>query len=170
MAIHLAHSETPPLDWHEQAVQPRSWTAHAPAPLGASATARTRDNQFAALQAAYENRGGLARGDVLATRMSATGRGGYVDLARRIVARQLFSFQWRDSFWLPMFQFDRHLLTLREAPRRVLDELRAALDGWEIAHWYVQRCDGLDGRRPLDVLELDLDAVLAAARARAVAR
>lgn len=124
--------------------------------------------EFATLQDAYRSHGGIARGDVLATRMSATGRGGFLDLARSIVAGQLFTFRWHDSFWLPMFQFDPEHLTSQEGPRRVLGELHAKLDGWSIAHWYVQPNARLGGQRPLDLLDSELNGVLAAAHARAV--
>jgi uncharacterized protein (DUF2384 family) len=77
----------------------------------------------------------------------------------------LFSFRWHDSFWLPMFQFDAESLTMREAPRRVLDELHGVFDGWDMAQWHVRAHDDLHGQRPLDLLDTDLAAVLAAARA-----
>jgi hypothetical protein len=124
-----------------------------------------RDTKFVALQAAYRQSGGIVRGDAMATRMSLTGRGGYVDLARRIVGGQLFSFHWHDSFWMPAFQFDPELLCQREGPRRVLDALRGSMDGWTLAHWYVKAHPALDGQRPLDLLECDLPAVLRVAHA-----
>lgn len=157
MAIQLAHPEATQGAWHARESRPLAPSA----PSG-------RNIQFAALQEAYRTSGGIARGDALATRMSATGRGGYLDLARRIVAGQLFTFKWHDSFWLPMFQFDPELLAPQEGPRRVLDELRFALDGWAISHWYVQPNNRLSGHRPLDLLDSDLGGVLAAAHARVV--
>jgi len=126
--------------------------------------APARDAEFVDLQDAYRRSGGIARGESLAQRMSQTHPGGYVDLARRIVGGQLFSFQWYDDFWLPLFQFDPVRLVPREAPRRVLAELRGALDGWALAHWFVTPQRRLDERLPLEVLDSDLPAVLAAAR------
>lgn len=121
------------------------------------------DTAFVELQEAFRASGGLARGESLAQRMSLVGPGGYIDLARRIVGGQLFSFQWHEDFWLPMFQFEPVRLTPREAPRRVLAELRGALDGWGIAQWYVTPLCQLAGRTPLAVLDSDLPALLAAA-------
>ncbi len=126
---------------------------------------RQRDAEFVALQQAYRGAGGIGCGETISLRMSLSGNGGYVDLARRIVAGQLFSFQWHDQFWLPLFQFDPLLLTQREAPRRVLDELHGVLDGWAIAHWHVAPNTALAGQRPLDLLDTDLPAVMGAARA-----
>jgi len=124
----------------------------------------SRDTEFVGLQDAYRRSGGLARGESLARRMSLLGPGGYVDLARRIVGGQVFSFQWHQDFWLPLFQFDAAQLVPRDASRRVLSELRGALDGWAVAHWYVRPDASLGERTPLEVLDTDLPAVLAAAR------
>jgi hypothetical protein len=55
-------------------------------------------------------------------------------------------------------------MTLREAPRRVLDVLRFVLDGWSLAHWHVQPSMVLGGRRPLDLIDAEPDLVLDAAR------
>lgn len=65
------------------------------------------------------------------------------------MAGELFSFRWHDDFWVPLFQFDPVLPTLRAQPRRVLDELRGVFDDWDIARWYVRGHDDLHGRRPL---------------------
>ena len=92
-------------------------------------------------------------------------RGGYAELARRIVAGDLFSFRWNDAFWVPLFQFDPPLLNLLAAPHRVLEELHGVFDGWAIASWYVRPHAELQGQRPLDLLDTNLNAVLAAARA-----
>jgi hypothetical protein len=138
---------------------------HGVAPRRTPPSSAARDAAFVGLQEAYRGAGGIVRGDPLAARLGSCGHGGYIDLARGIVAGRLFSFQWHDSFWVPMFQFDPRLLTLREAPRRVMEELHGVFDGWDIAHWYVRANDWLSGQRPLDLLESDLPAVLAAARA-----
>lgn len=123
-----------------------------------------RDLAFMSLQAAYRAHGGLVRAEALAACMGAAGCGGYVDLARRIVAGQLFSFQWHDAIWLPLFQLDPRSLAPRDATRQVMDELRGAFDGWGLAHWYVLPHAALAGCTPLDRLTDDLPAVLAAAR------
>lgn len=133
----------------------------------------TCDAEFVALQAGYRPHGGLVRAGSLAACLDAAGAGGYVELARRIVAGQLFSFQWHDDAWVPLFQLDRSTLALREAPRRVLAELQGVYDGWGLARWHVRPHAALGGQCPLDLLADALPAVLAAARgdrARAAAR
>jgi hypothetical protein len=159
MAITLAASgsSSARVDWHALAARTR------PAPPVARHML-ARDSDFLALQTAYRMNGGIARGDDVAMRMGRVSDSGYVDLARRIVAGQVFSFQWHDSFWLPMFQFEAEAMTLREAPRRVLDVLRFVLDGWSLAHWHVQPSMVLGGRRPLDLIDAEPDLVLDAAR------
>lgn len=156
MPITLAGSEPSRLDWHRHMLL--AATAAPPASLP------SRDADFMALQDAYREHGGMARGDDLSVSLALAGRGGFVELARRVVAGQLFSFRWHDSFWLPMFQFDPLSLALREAPRRVLDELHGVYDGWDMAQWHVHPHADLGGKRPLDLLETDLPAVLSAAR------
>lgn len=137
---------------------------HARANRAVSLGPTGRDLAFITLQDAYRPHGGLVRAEALAACMSAAGCGGYVDLARSIVAGRLFSFHWHDAIWLPLFQLDPRSLAPRESSRQVLDVLHGAYDGWGLAHWHVQPHAALDGRSPLECLADDLPAVLAAAR------
>ena len=154
MPIILANAPSFRLDWHRHA----AWGVPAPAnpgPIGRGPGAGPvlpGDAEFVALQQAYRPQGGLVRAEALAACLGAAGCGGYVDLARRIVAGQLFSFEWHHDIWLPVFQLDPGTLAVREGPRRVLDELRGVLDGWALARWHVQPHAALGGRLPLDLL------------------
>jgi hypothetical protein len=123
------------------------------------------DEEFVALRDAYRASGGVERGDDLARWMEGCSSGDFVSLARLIVAGEVFSFEWHHSFWIPMFQFELPGLRLRDGPRRVLAELAPAFDGWRLAQWFVQPNDALATQRPLDLIDHQLDAVLAAARA-----
>jgi uncharacterized protein (DUF2384 family) len=76
----------------------------------------------------------------------------------------VFSFEWNDAFWVPMFQFERDTLSIRLAPRQVLAELAKAFDGWTLAVWFTRPSSALNGRRPIELLDIDLSAVLAMAR------
>jgi hypothetical protein len=124
-----------------------------------------RGREFVALCAALRATGGLARGDELARWLEDRQRGDFVGLARLIAAGDVFSVAWQHSHWVPMFQFDLGDLSLRPAPRRVLAELPNKLDGWAIAAWFADPNPWLDKRRPVDLLEINLPAVLQAARA-----
>jgi hypothetical protein len=117
------------------------------------------------MRQAYRATGGIARGEDLARWLEDRQLGDFVTLARLIVSGVVFSFEWQDAFWIPMFQFDRHDLSVRPGPQRVLAELAADFDGWSLAVWFAEPNSWLADRRPVDLLESNLDAVLQAARA-----
>ena len=135
----------------------------------ASATRQPNAADFATLRAAYGGSGGMARGDELAQTLQDRRRGDFLSLARLIAARRIFSFHWHHSLWVPMFQFDPLDLSLREAPQRVAARLGDALDGWAMALWFALPNRGLAGRRPVDLLQSNLPAVLRAAADREAA-
>ncbi len=141
----------PPARWQTASAPPTVHPAH------------DADSDFVHLQKAYRGHGGLERGEALAARTAW--RGGYVQLARELVQGRVFSLQWNGSFWLPMMQFETEHMTLREGPRRVLEELHGVMDGWRLAQWYVAPNTWLADQRPLDLLATQLCAVLQAARA-----
>ena len=126
---------------------------------------RPSDHAFAALRAAYQDSGGVVRGDDLARTLWDRQRSDYVSLARLIASGEILSFKWRESLWMPMFQFEPGELTIKPSPRQVLGEFGNVFDGWSVAAWFVQPCSWLDDRRPVDRLDCDLAAVLDAARA-----
>ena len=122
------------------------------------------DAGFLALCAAYRGSGGIARGADLAHWLCGRGEGDSRALAGLIVGSQAFSFDWHDTFWVPMFQFSPVQPALGPAARQVLAELAPLLDGWQLAGWFVRGSTWLDGQRPLDLLAAQPDRVLAAAR------
>jgi hypothetical protein len=123
------------------------------------------DNGFIALCQAYRASGGIARGDDMAHWMAGRGQGSSLHLAALIVGRDAFSFQWRDTFWVPMFQFSPLHPAWGEGARQVLGELGPVLDGWSLAAWFATGNGWLANRRPLDLLTSNLPLVLAAAHA-----
>ena len=122
------------------------------------------DNGFIALCQAYRASGGIARGDDLAHWMAGRGQGDSLHLAALIVGGAAFSFQWRDTFWVPMFQFSPQQPAWGAGARQVLAELAPLLEGWQLAVWFVRANTWLAGQRPLDLLADQRDRVLAAAR------
>lgn len=122
------------------------------------------DSDFIALQNALRSSGGLIGGDELACRLNRSDEAGHARLARWLVGRQAFSFAWHGSFWLPMFQIDRHDWSLCKGLRPVLNELLDVMDGWTLAHWFVQANGALQGRAPVDTWFAQPDEVLQAAR------
>jgi hypothetical protein len=111
----------------------------------------------------YRRSGGLARSQemasILASRSVSIGT-----LARWVVEGQVIHLQWQDDTWFPIFQFGGPDLSPSAGVRRVLTELRGVLDPWDTAHWFVCPSGALSGRIPADVMEVDPDLVLHAAR------
>lgn len=132
----------------------------------APASAEPCDRDFAVLRTAYRASGGIARGDDLARFLGEHHSGDFVSLAMSILEGELFAFQWQQTFWVPMFQFDLRDLVVKPNPnaRRVLNELAGEFDGWALALWFAQPNHWLHGARPVDVLNADLPEVLQAAR------
>jgi hypothetical protein len=120
---------------------------------------------FSAMGKAFRASGGLVRGDDLVHVMAARRYGDYLSLARLIVAREVLSFDWNDSFWLPMFQFDPRDLSFRPELRELIKRLHSDMDGWNLAVWFAQPNAGLHHLAPVDLLPTDLSGVLGAARA-----
>jgi hypothetical protein len=123
------------------------------------------DRDFIAMRASYRATGGTARGDDLGRLLEDRRRGDGVSLARLIVSGEVFGFEWQRTFWIPMFQFELRDLSRKPGPRQVLAELASEFDGWTLAQWFAQPNCWLNERRPVDVLDANLPAVLGAARA-----
>ncbi len=118
-----------------------------------------------AMRQAYRATGGLASGDDVARMLEDRHCGDFVRLARLIVSGELFGFDWGGTFWVPMFQFNLRDLSIKDSAQRVQAQLPAACDGWMRAVWFARPHADLYDRPPVDLLEIDLPAVLAAARA-----
>ena len=132
----------------------------------ALARAEPCDRDFAALREAYRATGGIARGDDLARMLNDRHSGDFVSLAMLILAREVFAFQWQQTFWVPMFQFELRDLSVKSNANahQVLSELVDQFDGWALAVWFAQPNPWLHGARPVDLLNSNLAEVLEAAR------
>lgn len=132
---------------------------------------RLEHRQYALMQRAFRESGGLVGGDELARWMRCRHRQPVSRLARWIVDRAVISFEWQGNTVLPLFQFDLSSLTLRPRVDIVVRELRAVFDGWELALWFARPNAWLECHAPIEKLDLDPDAVFDAARAdRFIAR
>jgi hypothetical protein len=124
------------------------------------------DPEFITICDAYRSSGGIARAPELAECLLARPPLGSHGLEAMIVAGRVFSFEWNRSCWVPMFQFGPERGPQpRAAVAEVLAELAPVFDGWHLAVWFARPNAWLRERRPLDLLESDLDDVLATARA-----
>jgi len=120
---------------------------------------------FDAMMGIYKTCGGTARADELALLLEEKSRGNFVSVAKRIVSRDIFSFEWQNHFWIPMFQFNYHDLSVKQEVRRVAHELHAVLDSWTLAQWFTEPNVWLKGRRPVHMVDGQFSEVLGAARA-----
>jgi hypothetical protein len=120
---------------------------------------------FLVMQMAFRASGGLARGDDLVRWLQGHSSSDVASLARLIVMAELFSFEWRDTYWVPMFQFDLDDLSIKRGPRQVMIELASEFDSWSLAAWFAQPNTWLSNTRPVDQLDHNLAGVLRAARA-----
>jgi len=134
-------------------------------PCAESTRAGQGTRAFLHLLEAFRPTGGTAPGRAMSEMLKAHRRGDLVTLARLIVSRQVFSFGWRGSLWLPMFQFDPVDLSVAVAPQEVRLELPTTLDGWAIACWFAEPHAVLGGHLPVDLVGNDVRAVRDAARA-----
>jgi len=122
------------------------------------------NSKFVSLLGAYRASGGIAPGDVLGRLFEEHHRGYFVSLARLLVNGQLFAFAWRQSLWIPMFQFHSEDLSIKTAAQKVRAELPATADGGSLDTWFAGPNDQHDGQRPVDLLDSQLLAVMDAAR------
>lgn len=120
---------------------------------------------------AFRRTGGLVSGDELTFLLRARTSQPISMVARWIVERRVVSFAWHGEYLVPMFQFEGGDMTVRRDVSVILDEFAGAFDDWELAAWFALPNAWLGDAAPLDVLALDLDAVLQTARAdRFIAR
>ncbi len=126
---------------------------------------------FARLDAAYLPSGGMMRIEDVARLMTYRGSGSLASLTGQIAARQVLAVHFRDALWVPLFQFEFRSFGAKDSVRSVLAELAETLDNWALAVWFVEANLFLRGRRPVDIFDASLQAVIAAARGdRLIAR
>lgn len=121
-------------------------------------------DRFAALRGALRASGGIAQGDDLARLLEDHRLGDFVSLPRLIAHHDVFGFEFRESFWIPMFQFDLRDLTLSCGAAPVVASLAEVFDGWALASWFAWPNPCLGNWRPVDVLVATPADVLSAAR------
>lgn len=86
-------------------------------------------------------------------------------LARWIACREVVTVKSNGEVWLPLFQFDLDIGSLRTEASQALGTLTPAFDAWEIATWFVEPNSWLGGDAPICVFFHDATSVLQAARA-----
>ena len=113
----------------------------------------------------YSANGGTTTADGLAQLLEERSGGGFDDVAEYIVSRGIVSFEWRNHYWIPLFQFDMNDMSLKRGVSKVTRELSPVLDNWTLALWFTEPNVWLDGNRPVDRVDSHISKVLDAARA-----
>ena len=133
-------------------------------PVEALAGFPSQDN-FAALAVAYKSSGGIFRAEDL-VRLATLGNGqGRAELIDQITSGSVLSFQWRQSYWVPIFQFESGSAVQKNCAREVIRELADTFNDWEKVVWFIQPNAWLGGGQPLVLMEHQLPEVVDAARA-----
>ena len=120
--------------------------------------------QFAEMQRAFRDHGGLARVQDLLARFKPADGANLATLARWIVKREVVCFDWQQQTWFPLFQLEARKLLLKPPLRTVLAELSPVFDHWEIANWFARANPWLANSSPVATFATDMPAVLYAAR------
>ena len=121
--------------------------------------------EIARLVATFEQHGGLLGSNEVADRMRP-----FIDqpmsrLARWIVSREILTIVRHAVVFVPMFQFNRHLMELRPPCREAVLELSGAMVDADVALWFAAPNSWLAGAMPVQTLEHSPQRVVEAARA-----
>lgn len=133
----------------------------------AAATARQweANRQFIAMLNGYRQSGGLAQAGEVASMCNQSGACPLSLLADGVIKRDLISVDWQARIWIPLFQFNRPEMSMREGLRNVLAELVVVYNAWDVALWFSQPNPWLADNTPADTLANSAQDVLHAARA-----
>lgn len=129
-----------------------------------------RQTQFDLMRRTFSDLGGLLCSEELERRLRPAVDQPISQIARWIVSRSIVTVQWQARTWIPAFQFLLPDFAVRPCCARVLCELEAVFDDWELACWFASPNAWLGGASPASCVEQDV-LVLQAARAdRFIAR
>ena len=113
----------------------------------------------------YSASGGTTTADDLALLLEQRNKGNFVSLVRHIALRDIVSYEWRNHYWIPLFQFDIRNMDIKQEVRRVTQELSPVFDNGMLAMWFAEPNTWLKGRRPVDWIDSHFSDVLCAAQA-----
>ncbi len=122
------------------------------------------DQSAVAARRAYAAGGGIMDGDTITSLVREHSSQPISRVARWIVGREVVQFRCLADTLFPLFQFDLATMSIRPGAQRVIAELAPAFDDMELAQWFVRRNTCLAGAMPVDLVDSQLPAVLAAAR------
>lgn len=126
--------------------------------------------QFNAMRNAYRESGGLMRAPDMASRWQGHNISDVNQLTQWIQNRQVISFEWQATVWLPMVQFNRGTMTLVPGFDEIQAELVAVYNDCDVAQWFSLPNSLLADRSPASALVHAAPEVLIAARAERCVR
>ena len=134
-------------------------------PVPVAVTRSPWGQNFDQVEVAYRRSGGIASDADVVSRLRLCSDQPVSRLARWIVARDVVSFEYRGTTWLPLFQFEGEAPAVLPSVTSVIRELVDVFDDWELATWFALPNTWLQAMRPADVIATHQGAVLEAARA-----
>ena len=114
--------------------------------------------------AVFRVHGGVAHAEEVVERLRKHCSQPMSRLARWIASREVLVVESHGEVWLPLFQFDLDIGTIRTEASQTLATLNPAFEGWEIVTWFVEPNSWLGGDAPICVFFHDIPSVLQAAR------
>jgi hypothetical protein len=152
------------LPWSMTSSMTSSTTSEPTALRPRSAWLSDPDPAFAAVCDAFSSHGGMVSADHAWATFEHNRDPDVARLARWIVERRVVHFYWNDDTWLPLFQFDRHDMTVKPTLQPVFAELNNVYDRWTVAKWFALPHRALGGCTPVAVFAADPHAVWTAAK------
>lgn len=125
---------------------------------------RVEDRQFSQMEQGLRASGGIVCADHVVRLLRRNSQQPISLLARRIVAREVISFEWRSTLMLPAFQFNLYDMSPRPEVMAVAREFLDVRDNWAISLWFACPNSLLREMAPVDVIDANAGAVLEAAR------
>ena len=113
----------------------------------------------------FDSRGGIKKGDEVASLMRRHFNQPIGLLARWIIERKVLSLRWHGDVLIPMFQFDLASMIVHAQVAMVVSELEPSWEDLRVTSWFMRSNPLLDGFTPFVALESEPLAVLQAAHA-----
>ena len=135
-----------------------------PAPVVAAGRWRTAALTLNATLAVFREHGGVAHADEVVECLHPHCKQAMPMLARWIAGRDVMSIDMHGEHWLPLFQFDFGVGSIRPQAHQVFTTLAPAFDAGEMVSWFVEPNVWLNGAAPVSKWWLDAVSVLQAAR------
>ncbi|RYE66914.1 MAG: hypothetical protein EOO81_11000 [Oxalobacteraceae bacterium] len=120
--------------------------------------------RLATMQLAFSKIGDVCSGDAVSVLLQARTNQPISLLARWIVDRNILSFEEHGERWIPMFQFAREDMSIKNTVQTIICELRDVFDDWELVEWFATPNAVLFGERPADVAWRGNPSAIEAAR------